>query len=77
MRVTCEQPKPVANSARVIRERDSLLTRVRILEAAFDCIEREAERALAEPDIAFLVTRRVAAVARQARLQLPGPEATQ
>lgn len=68
MNVTCELPKPVPSGLRLVRERDALQTRVRILEAALGCIEREAEHALAEPGIAFLVTRRVAAVARQTRL---------
>lgn len=68
MNVTCERPEPVASGRGVARERDAMQTRVRILEAALGCIEEEAERALAEPGIAFLVTRRVAAVARQARL---------
>ena len=48
------------------RERDALATRVRIVEAALACIERETEVALAEPGVAFLVTRRVASIARQA-----------
>jgi hypothetical protein len=51
----------------VTRERDALQTRVKILEAALECIEREAERALAHPGIAFLVTRRVAAVSAATR----------
>ncbi len=48
------------------RERDALATRVRIVEAALACIERETELALEEPGVAFIVTRRVASIARQA-----------
>lgn len=50
---------------RIERERDALATRVRILEAALAGIGREAELALTEPGVAFLVTRRVATLARQ------------
>jgi hypothetical protein len=50
---------------RLKRERDALATRLRIVEAALACIQRETEVALAEPGVAFLVTRRVASVARQ------------
>jgi len=52
---------------RLERERDALATRVRIVEAALRGIERETEIALAEPGVAFLVTRRVASLARQTR----------
>ncbi len=50
----------------VARQRDALATRVRIVEAALACIERETDLALEEPRVAFLVTRRVASIARQA-----------
>ena len=49
------------------RERDALATRVRILEAALTCIERETTLALSEPAASFLVTRRIASITRQAR----------
>jgi hypothetical protein len=52
---------------RLARERASLESRVHALEAALACIEREAELALTEPGVAFLVTRRVATIARRAR----------
>jgi hypothetical protein len=52
---------------RAARERDALETRVRTLEAAIARIEREAALALTEPGIAFLVTRRVAAIAARTR----------
>jgi len=50
-------------SFRAARERSALETRVRALEAAIARIEREAELALSEPRIAFLVIRRVASIA--------------
>jgi hypothetical protein len=52
---------------RLARERDALATRVRILEGALNGIQRETELALNEPALAFLVTRRVASITRQAR----------
>jgi hypothetical protein len=62
----CESAPKLANALRVLRERDALNTRVRILEGALACIEHETERALSDPSLAWIVTRRVAAVARQA-----------
>lgn len=59
----------------ILSERDALRTRVRILEAAIECIEREADRALVQPDIAFVVTRRVSSVARQAYGELSAESA--
>jgi hypothetical protein len=50
-------------SFRAAREKSALEIRVRALEAAIARIEHEAELALSEPRIAFLVTRRVAAIA--------------
>jgi hypothetical protein len=60
---------PLASTAirRLERERDALATRLRIVEATLAAIERETELALAEPGVAFLVTRRVASIARQSR----------
>ena len=56
-----------SNPFRTAREREALQSRVRALEAALARIEREAELALSEPRIAFLVTRRVAAIAARTR----------
>ena len=50
---------------RAQRERDWLATRVKILEAALAGIEREAEKALDEPCVAWVVTQRVGSLARQ------------
>jgi hypothetical protein len=52
---------------RLQRERDALATRVRILEGALAGIDRETELALRQPAVAFLVTRRVASITKQAR----------
>jgi hypothetical protein len=45
----------------------ALRTRVCILEAALDCVRREADLALGRPDISFLTLCRIASVARQSR----------
>ena len=62
----CDDGPKLASALRLLRERDALTTRVRILEGALACIEHETERALADTSLAWIVTRRVAAVARQA-----------
>jgi hypothetical protein len=62
------------SSARLARERDDLAHRVAVLERALEAIEREADVALAEPETTFHVTRRVATIARRARLHTAGPE---
>ena len=46
-------------------DRETLLTRVRILEAAMECIAREAEPAFEAPEVAFMALQRVSSVARQ------------
>ncbi len=60
-------PDLITRMRRLERERDALRTRVQTVEAALVCIERETDIALAEPGVAFLVTRRVASIARQTR----------
>ena len=71
MNVSSLRSPLVVDAVKLVRERDALLTRVRILEAVLAGIEREADCALVEPGIAFLVTRRIAAVARQAKITRP------
>ncbi len=45
----------------------TLLTRVSILEAALESIQRECERAIDEPSLLFMTMCRVAALTRRAR----------
>jgi hypothetical protein len=47
-------------------ERDALMTRVLILEAALACIEREAEVPRTIPELSFFAVQRISSVARQA-----------
>ena len=61
------RPDLITRVRRLEREREALEMRVKVVEAALVCIERETEIALAEPGVAFLVTRRVASIARQTR----------
>lgn len=51
----------------ILHERDALRTRVEELERSLRAIEREAERALAFPEINFLTLCRIATITRRAR----------
>jgi len=53
-------------SVDILRERDALDARVRVLEAALVLIQREAELAQARPDLGPMGLYRVAALARRA-----------
>jgi hypothetical protein len=52
-------------------ERDSLRTRVRILEAALTCIGREAELPSRRPETSFIAVHRIASVVRQSLEEEP------
>ena len=54
-------------------EIDALSTRILILEAALECIAREAELADRQPDLSFLTVRRIASVVRQTLEHTPPP----
>ena len=47
-------------------ERDALLTRVRILEAALACIGRECDLPDLQPELSFVAVQRIGSVVRQA-----------
>jgi hypothetical protein len=58
--------RPAKTSLEILRERDALATRLRILEAALGAIKHETEHALRDPDVAVVALCRIAAVAHQA-----------
>ena len=57
-----------------ISERDALVTRVLILEAALACIEREAEVPRTMPELSFFAVQRISSVARQALARVEAVE---
>jgi hypothetical protein len=54
-------------STDILRERDALAVRVRLLERALERITLETETATERPDLAFVTLCRVATVARGSR----------